>query len=61
MPDDYLKILEAAKKQYQQYVELGKLCDLLTNIKTRRTDGNRENANACEKRQKIVCPHNLSQ
>lgn len=26
---DYLTILEEAKKQYQQYVELGKLCDLL--------------------------------
>ena len=26
---DYLEILEAAKKQYQPYVELGKLCDLL--------------------------------
>ena len=30
--DNYLKILEAAKKQYQPYVELGKLCDLLESI-----------------------------
>ena len=26
---DYLEILEEAKKQYQQYVELGELCNLL--------------------------------
>jgi len=30
--NDYLKILEKAKKQYQQYVELGKLCDLLESM-----------------------------
>jgi len=30
--DDYLKILEEAKKQYQPYVELGKLCDLLESM-----------------------------
>jgi len=29
---DYLKILEETKKQYQPYVELGKLCDLLESI-----------------------------
>jgi len=27
--DDHLKVLEETKKQYQPYVELGKLCDLL--------------------------------
>lgn len=30
--DGYLKILEEAKKQYQPYVELGKLCDLLESM-----------------------------
>ena len=30
--DDYLKILEDAKRQYQPYVELGELCDLLESI-----------------------------
>lgn len=29
---DCLKILEETKKQYQPYVELGKLCDLLESI-----------------------------
>lgn len=30
--NDYLKILEEAKKQYQPYAELGKLCDLLESM-----------------------------
>ncbi|MDD9818836.1 MAG: hypothetical protein OXU61_11995 [Gammaproteobacteria bacterium] len=33
--DDYLRILEETKKQYQPYVELGKLCDLLTSMQRR--------------------------
>lgn len=31
--DNYLEILEETKKQYQPYVELGKLCDLLASRK----------------------------
>jgi len=36
--DDYLKILEETKKQYQQYVELSKLCDLLESIEKERME-----------------------
>jgi len=30
--DNYLKILEEAKKQYQPYVSLGELCDLIESM-----------------------------
>ena len=30
--DDYLKLLETAKKQYQQYVEIRQLCELVMNL-----------------------------
>jgi len=30
--DNYLKILEEAKKQYEPYVSLGELCDLLESM-----------------------------
>jgi len=35
--DDYLKILEEAKKQYQPYVELGRLCELLESMREEQT------------------------